>query len=101
MGLVTAWRRAGSPTTVSPLSVNATTLGVRRFPSALGITFTSLPSITATTELVVPRSIPMIFSPLDIRCSFLEQLRAMASSVKDKFKEQRMCRRKAIRASES
>ena len=47
----------------SPLSVKATTLGVSRFPSALGITFTSEPSIMATTELVVPRSMPMIFSP--------------------------------------
>ena len=27
------------------------------------MTFASLPSITATTELVVPRSMPMIFSP--------------------------------------
>ena len=62
-GFVTACRRAGSPTMVSLLSVKATTLGVRRFPSALGITLTSVPSITATTELVVPKSIPIIFSP--------------------------------------
>ena len=62
-GFVTACRRAGSPTIVSLLSVNATTLGVSRFPSALGITLTSVPSMTATTELVVPKSIPMIFSP--------------------------------------
>ena len=27
------------------------------------MTFASLPSITATTELVVPKSMPMIFSP--------------------------------------
>ncbi len=63
VGLVTACRRAGSPTIVSPLSVKATTLGVSRLPSALGITLTSLPSMTATTELVVPKSIPIIFSP--------------------------------------
>src|SRR5881275_2675848 len=63
-GLVIACRLAGSPTSRSPLSVNATTLGVSRFPSWLGMTLTSLPSITATTELVVPRSMPMIFSPL-------------------------------------
>jgi hypothetical protein len=37
-------------------------LGVRRLPSALGMTFASLPSINETTELVVPRSMPMIFS---------------------------------------
>ena len=52
-----------SPTSVSPLSLKATTLGVRRFPSLFAITLGSLPSITATTELVVPRSMPMIFSP--------------------------------------
>src|SRR5438105_14343772 len=57
-----AWRLAGSPTSRSPLSVKATTLGVRRLPSWLGMTLTSPPSMTATTELVVPRSIPMIFS---------------------------------------
>ena len=37
--------------------------GVSRFPSWLGMTVTSPPSITATTLLVVPRSMPMIFSP--------------------------------------
>ena len=61
-GLVTACRLAGSPTRRSPLSVKATTLGVRRLPSWLGMTLTSPPSMTATTELVVPRSMPMIFS---------------------------------------
>ena len=63
LGLVTACRRAISPTSVSPLSLKATTLGVRRLPSLFAITLGSLPSITATTELVVPRSMPMIFSP--------------------------------------
>src|SRR5947209_2156488 len=62
LGLVMAWRLAGSPTRTSPLSVKATTLGVRRFPSWLAMTLTSFPSMTATTELVVPRSMPMIFS---------------------------------------
>src|SRR5437773_534434 len=49
-----AWRLAGSPTRRSPMSVKATTLGVRRLPSWLAMTLTSLPSITATTEFVVP-----------------------------------------------
>src|SRR6266849_3610247 len=61
--LVIACRLAGSPTKRSPLSVKATTLGVSRFPSWFGMTLTSPPSMTATTELVVPRSMPMIFSP--------------------------------------
>ena len=51
---------------VSLSSLNATTLGVKRFPSRFAITVGSLPSITETTELVVPKSMPMIFSPLAI-----------------------------------
>src|SRR6185312_17226355 len=38
----------------------ATTDGVRRAPSSLEMTLGSLPSMIATTELVVPRSMPMI-----------------------------------------
>ena len=59
-GLVTAWRLATCPTRRSPVFVNATTDGVRRPPSGLVITTGSPPSMTATTEFVVPRSIPMI-----------------------------------------
>jgi len=40
---------------------NATTDGVVLFPSAFGITTGSPPSITATHEFVVPKSIPIIF----------------------------------------
>src|SRR5262245_38851039 len=58
-GLVTAWRLAGCPTSRSPSSVKATIEGVVRMPSAFSITFGVLPSITATHELVVPRSMPM------------------------------------------
>ncbi len=54
--LVTAWRLAVSPTSVSPSLVKATTDGVVRKPSALAMTVGSPPSRTATTELVVPRS---------------------------------------------
>src|SRR5690606_25827784 len=63
-GLVTAWRLATWPINRSPSLVNATTDGVVRPPSALGITTGSPPSITDTTELVVPRSIPMIFEAI-------------------------------------
>ncbi len=61
LGLVMACRLAGSPTFRSPLSMKATTEGVVRLPSLLGITTGSLPSMTDTHELVVPRSIPIIF----------------------------------------
>src|SRR5262245_47205276 len=65
-GFWIAWRRAICPTRRCPSWVNATTEGVVRPPSSFGITFGSLPSITATTEFVVPRSIPMT---LPMRCS--------------------------------
>src|SRR2546423_13723582 len=72
-GLVTAWRLAGWPTSRSPSSVNATIDGVVRMPSAFSMTFGVLPSITATHELVVPRSIPMTF-PMVLISLFLRQV---------------------------
>ena len=66
-GLRIAWRLATWPTRRSPSSVNATTDGVVRAPSAFGITSAWPPSIVAaTTELVVPRSMPTAFA---MRCS--------------------------------
>ena len=59
-GFVTACRLATWPTRRSPVLVNATTDGVRRPPSGFVMTTGSPPSITATTEFVVPRSIPII-----------------------------------------
>src|SRR4051795_1622276 len=56
--LVTACRLATSPTRTSPDLANATTDGVVRAPSALGMTVGSPPSSTATTLFVVPRSMP-------------------------------------------
>src|SRR5215813_8430654 len=58
-GLVTAWRFAAWPTSRSPESVKATCEGVVRAPSAFSMTLASLPSMTATQEFVVPRSIPI------------------------------------------
>jgi hypothetical protein len=54
----TACRLAGRPTRRSPCFVKATTEGVVRAPSAFSITRAVLPSMTATHELVVPKSIP-------------------------------------------
>src|ERR1035441_1221974 len=56
--LVTACRLATSPTSTSAFLAKATTEGVVREPSALAMTVGSPPSRMATTELVVPRSIP-------------------------------------------
>src|ERR1700744_3718007 len=56
--LVTGWRLATSPTSTSPLLANAQTDGGVRDPSAFAMTSGSPPVRTATTELVVPRSIP-------------------------------------------
>ena len=61
-GFVIACLLAGSPTFLSPFpsSRKATIDGVVLFPSLFGITTGSLPSITDTHELVVPKSIPII-----------------------------------------
>src|SRR6185503_2052143 len=63
-GFVTACRLAIWPTRISPSLVKATTEGVMRLPSWLGTTRGSPPSITATTEFVVPRSMPITFPML-------------------------------------
>src|SRR6202521_813228 len=60
-GLTAACLRARLPTRRSPDLVKATTEGVVREPSELGMTTGSPPSMTAMTELVVPRSIPTVF----------------------------------------
>src|SRR3954449_7397068 len=61
-GLVTACRLATVPTRRSPPWVNATTEGVVRAPSAFSMTVGSPPSRIAMHELVVPRSIPIVFA---------------------------------------
>src|SRR5260370_39113953 len=61
-GLVMLWRLAGCPTRTWPSSVKATMDGVVRPPSAFSMTLALFPSITATQELVVPRSIPIAFA---------------------------------------
>jgi len=60
LGLVTCWCLAGWPTRRSPLSVKPTTEGVMRLPLALIRTLGVPPSMMATQEFVVPRSMPMI-----------------------------------------
>src|SRR5262245_21929985 len=58
-GLVTAWRLAGWPIRRSLSPENATMDGVVRAPSEFSITLGVEPSITATQEFVVPRSMPI------------------------------------------
>ena len=67
-GFVTCWRFAGAPTSRWPSRPKATTDGVVRPPSAFGMTVGSDPSSTAIHELVVPRSMPMVFAMCS--CSF-------------------------------
>src|SRR5438270_8731657 len=57
-----ACRLATCPTSRSPVFVKPTTDGVVRPPSSFGMTLGSPPSMTATQELVVPRSIPIILA---------------------------------------
>ena len=72
-GFVTAWRFAICPTNLSPFFENATTDGVVLFPSGFGITTGSPPSITATHEFVVPKSIPIIFPILKSSFNILKE----------------------------
>src|SRR5690606_1371481 len=65
LGLVTAWRLADWPTTTSLSLVKATMDGVVRSPSLFSITRGLPASMTATQELVVPRSIPMTLAICD------------------------------------
>ena len=67
-GLVTAWRLASWPTRRSPPLVRATTEGTVRPPSDELITVGSPATIAATTELVVPRSIPIILPITPLFC---------------------------------
>src|SRR3954468_1554043 len=60
--LVTTWSLAGAPTRISSLSVYATIEGVVRAPSLFSMTLGLPPSMMATQEFVVPRSMPMIFA---------------------------------------
>ncbi len=64
-GFVTACLRAGSPTMRSPSLENATTDGnafpPTVVPSAAGIIVGLPPITTAAAELLVPKSIPIIF----------------------------------------
>src|ERR1700687_1474349 len=59
-GFVTACRFATCPTSRSPVLVIATTDGVVRAPSWLGITTGSPARLNATHHVVVPSSIPRI-----------------------------------------
>ena len=84
-GLVMAWRLATSPTRTSPAFEKATTEGVVREPSELGMTTGSPASRTETTELVVPRSIPTALAMMytfQVRCmgGFWRRLRRRVSS---------------------
>src|SRR5438552_17553172 len=61
-GFVMPCRFATWPTRISPSFVKPTTEGVRRLPSWFAITVGLPPSTTATTEFVVPRSMPITFA---------------------------------------
>src|SRR3984957_1199589 len=74
------WRLAGWPTRTWPSSVKATIDGVVRPPSAFSITLALFPSITATQELVVPRSMPIAFAMIRL---LVQKMRVNAFAVSD------------------
>jgi len=69
-GLVMACLFATCPTSLSPVLEKATTDGVVLLPSAFGITTGSPPYITATQELVVPKSIPITLPIMFASCNY-------------------------------
>src|SRR5262245_49655848 len=73
LGLVRACRLAIWPTSRSPLAVKPTMEGVVRAPSWLGMTWGAPPSMTATQELVVPRSIPITLPTRDLSMHSLQR----------------------------
>ena len=62
-GLLMAYLLAGAPTSLYPSLVKAITDGVVRCPSAFSMTLATPPSMMETQELVVPKSIPITYSP--------------------------------------
>src|SRR5271165_5221543 len=82
-GLVIACRLATSPTSTSPDLANPTIDGVVRPPSALGMTVGSPASRNATTEFVVPRSIPTALDILKPPTLMGARSRHPTSSVQD------------------
>src|SRR5665213_1239801 len=97
-GLTAACRRARLPTSRSPDLVKATTDGVVRDPSEFGMTTGSPPSMTAMTELVVPRSIPTVLgmcqlflqAALVARIQMSIDLLPLRNSIKTRF-DDRTC----------
>src|SRR5947209_174831 len=65
-GLVTIWSLATLPTSRSPFSLIATTLGRMSAPRSLGTTRALLLRTYATHVLVVPRSMPRTMGFLDM-----------------------------------
>jgi hypothetical protein len=62
--------------------VKATVDGVVRYPSAFSITLGVPPSMIDTQELVVPRSIPITYSPYFTLIEWVEaRLRLLATGV--------------------
>ena len=86
-GFVIACRLATWPTRRSPVLLIATTDGVMRPPSALGMTTGSPPSITATTQFVVPRSMPITLRHVSYVASLDDALRL----VRERFGTRLLC----------
>src|SRR5579872_3913592 len=88
-GLVTAWRLAGCPTSTSLSLVKATIDGVVRSPSLFSITRGLPPSMMATHELVVPRSMPITFAMCLLRrnlCPKRDDVDALCGCAGRRFK---------------
>src|SRR3954452_8982239 len=92
-----AWRLATWPTRRCPSSVKATTDGVVRAPSEFGMTSACPPSIVAaTTELVVPRSIPTALAMVLLSLAPTLRVRSAVRAARERFKVGRRLHRPRV-----
>src|SRR6185437_3898697 len=83
------WRLAGWPTSTSLSLVKATSDGLVRSPSLFSITRGLPPSMMATHELVVPRSMPITFAMCLLRrnlCQKGDDVDALSGCARRLFK---------------
>ena len=86
-GFVTAWRFADWPTRTSLSFVNATIDGVVRSPSLFSMTRGLPPSMIATQEFVVPRSMPMILPISNLRNNLFGEPWPLSGGPSHEFQE--------------
>mmetsp|Transcript_48189 Transcript_48189/g.112747 ORF Transcript_48189/g.112747 Transcript_48189/m.112747 type:complete len:398 (-) Transcript_48189:91-1284(-) len=100
VGFSAACLFAASPTRISLLLVNATILGVPLEPSAFGITSGRPASTVATTDVVVPKSMPTTFSSNSSGTASLTGRALLPSNLRSRTACGRFLRESAVKQQE-